>query len=93
MVSVAPAVSAAPGDTTAFDIGQGATPNDVVVGPDGNFWTVNRFSNSVSKITTAGQTKGDTWFEFFHKDMGSLIFSGMAVFVFGMVYMWLLERE
>jgi cyanoexosortase A len=44
-------------------------------------------------ITTAGQTKGDTWFEFFHKDMGSLIFSGMAVFVFGMVYMWLLERE
>lgn len=44
-------------------------------------------------ITTTGQTKGDTWFEFFHKDMGSLIFSGMAVFVFGMVYMWLLERE
>jgi hypothetical protein len=25
--------------------------------------------------------------------MGSLIFSGMAVFAFGMVYMWLLERE
>jgi len=44
-------------------------------------------------ITTTGQTKGDTWFEFFHKDMGSLIFSGMAVFAFGMVYMWLLERE
>jgi len=47
----------------------------------------------LAMITTTGQTKGDTWFEFFHKDMGSLIFSGLAVFVFGMVYMWLLERE
>lgn len=44
-------------------------------------------------ITTTGQGKGATWFEFFHKDMGSLIFSGLAVFVFGMVYTWLLERE
>lgn len=44
-------------------------------------------------ITTTGQGKGAPLFEFFHKDMGSLIFSGLGVFVFGMIYMWLLERE
>jgi cyanoexosortase A len=44
-------------------------------------------------ITTTGQGKGDTWFEFFHTEMGSLIFSGVAVFLFGVIYMWLLERE
>ncbi len=44
-------------------------------------------------ITTTGQGKGDTLFEFFHTEMGSLIFSGVAVFLFGVIYMWLLERE
>jgi cyanoexosortase A len=44
-------------------------------------------------ITTTGQGKGDSLFEFFHTEMGSLIFSGVAVFLFGMIYMWLLERE
>jgi cyanoexosortase A len=44
-------------------------------------------------ITTTGQGKGAPLFEFFHKDMGSLVFSGIGVFVFGMVYMWFLERE
>jgi cyanoexosortase A len=44
-------------------------------------------------ITTTGQGKGAMWFEFFHKEMGSLVFSGVAVFLFGMVYMRLLERE
>lgn len=44
-------------------------------------------------ITTTGQGKGAPLFEFFHKDMGSLIFSGVGVFVFGMIYMWLIERE
>jgi exosortase/archaeosortase family protein len=33
------------------------------------------------------------WFDFFHKDTGSLIFSGLAVFVFGSIYMRLLENE
>ena len=33
------------------------------------------------------------WFDFFHKDTGSLIFSGLAVFVFGSIYMRLLEHE
>lgn len=33
------------------------------------------------------------WFDFFHKDTGSLIFSGLAVFVFGTIYMRLLENE
>jgi cyanoexosortase A len=40
-----------------------------------------------------GQTKGSFLFDFFHKDGGSLVFSGVAVFVFGMLYMNLLERE
>lgn len=44
-------------------------------------------------ITTTGQGKGAMWFEFFHKEMGSLVFSGLAVYLFGMVYMHLLERE
>jgi exosortase/archaeosortase family protein len=33
------------------------------------------------------------WFDFFHKDTGSLIFSGLAVFLFGSIYMRLLENE
>lgn len=33
------------------------------------------------------------WFDFFHKDTGSLIFSGLAVFIFGSLYMRLLEHE
>jgi hypothetical protein len=32
-------------------------------------------------------------FDFFHESTGSLVFSGVAVLVFGMVYMRLLERE
>lgn len=44
-------------------------------------------------ITTTGQGKGGMWFDFFHTEMGSLVFSGVAVFVFGTVYMHLLERE
>lgn len=44
-------------------------------------------------ITTTGQGKGDSLFEFFHTEMGSLIFSGVAVFLFGLLYLWLLEKE
>lgn len=40
-----------------------------------------------------GQGKGSWWFDFFHDSTGSLVFSGVAVLVFGMVYMHLLERE
>jgi cyanoexosortase A len=47
----------------------------------------------LAMITTTGQGKGDSLFEFFHTETGSLVFSGVAVFVFGMIYMWLLERE
>jgi hypothetical protein len=32
-------------------------------------------------------------FTFFHEDTGSLVFSGVAVFVYGTLYMNLLERE
>lgn len=44
-------------------------------------------------ITTTGQGNGNWWFDFFHEEMGSLVFSGLAVFAFGVVYMQLLERE
>ena len=40
-----------------------------------------------------GHSKGSWLFDFFHKDGGSLVFSGVAVLMFGMVYMRLLERE
>lgn len=42
---------------------------------------------------SAGQGKGTPLFRFFHDDLGSLVFSGVAVFVFGSLYMRLLERE
>jgi hypothetical protein len=32
-------------------------------------------------------------FTFFHDDLGSLLFSGIAVFIFGSLYLRLLERE
>jgi len=41
----------------------------------------------------SGNGKGSGLFTFFHDDLGSLLFSGVAVFVFGMLYMRLLERE
>jgi len=40
-----------------------------------------------------GQGKGSPLFRFFHDDLGSLLFSGLAIFVFGSLYMRLLERE
>jgi cyanoexosortase A len=44
-------------------------------------------------IVGMGQGKGTPLFSFFHDDTGSLVFSGVAVFVFGVLYMRLLERE
>lgn len=43
--------------------------------------------------TTTGSGKGTPLFHFFHEDAGSLVFSGLAVFVFGWLYLTLLERE
>lgn len=40
-----------------------------------------------------GQGKGTPLFRFFHDDTGSLVFSGIAVFLYGVLYMRLLERE
>jgi cyanoexosortase A len=36
---------------------------------------------------------GGWWFDFFHEEMGSLIFSGLSVFLFGALYLWAIERE
>lgn len=41
----------------------------------------------------AGQGKGSPLFTFFHDETGSLVFSGIAVFAYGLLYMNLLERE
>lgn len=46
--------SAAVGDITPIEVGAGSQPEDIVVGPDGNLWTVNRFANSVSRVTPEG---------------------------------------
>ncbi|WP_216901248.1 archaeosortase/exosortase family protein [Synechococcus sp. CCY 9618] len=40
-----------------------------------------------------GHSKGSWLFDFFHESTGSLVFSGVAVLLFGMAYMRLLERE
>ncbi|MCP9833679.1 MULTISPECIES: exosortase/archaeosortase family protein [unclassified Cyanobium] len=40
-----------------------------------------------------GYSKGSWWFDFFHESTGSLVFSGVAVLIFGRLYMQLLERE
>ena len=44
-------------------------------------------------VAGAGNGKGSFWFDFFHQDTGSLIFSGVGVFVFGLCYLKLLEPE
>ncbi len=44
-------------------------------------------------VAGSGNGKGSFWFDFFHQDTGSLIFSGAAVFVFGLCYLQLLEPE
>ncbi len=41
----------------------------------------------------SGNGKGSWLFDFFHESTGSLVFSGVAVAAFGMLYMRLLERE
>ena len=40
-----------------------------------------------------GSGKGSGLFKFFHDDLGSLVFSGIAVFLLGLLFMRLLERE
>lgn len=55
----------------------------------------NTFRIALLTIFSAnGSGKGyGFWFDFFHKDTGSLIFSGLAVFIFGSIYMRFLENE
>ncbi|MFN5119191.1 MAG: exosortase/archaeosortase family protein [Cyanobacteriota bacterium] len=60
--------------------------------------TIGLISNTIRIALLAffsgnGNGKGTPLFTFFHDDAGSLIFSGIAVFVFGSLYMNLLERE
>ncbi|QPN64286.1 exosortase/archaeosortase family protein [Synechococcus sp. CBW1004] len=47
----------------------------------------------LSAVAGMGQGKGTPLFTFFHDDTGSLVFSGVAVFAYGVLYMNLLERE
>lgn len=43
--------------------------------------------------TSIGSGKGSSVFKFFHEDAGSLVFSGIAVFIFGWLYLMILEKE
>ena len=54
----------------------------------------NSFRIAVLTICTVyGNGKGSPLFKFFHEDAGSLVFSGIAVFIFGWIYLQVLERE
>lgn len=44
-------------------------------------------------FTSMGPGTGRSLFHFFHDDAGSLTFAGVSVFVYGLLYMNLLERE
>lgn len=44
-------------------------------------------------LSSMGKSVGRGWFTFFHDNEGSLIFSAIAVFAYGAIYMRLLERE
>lgn len=44
-------------------------------------------------FTSMGPGLGRSLFHFFHDDAGSLLFAGVAVFFYGLLYMNLLERE
>lgn len=54
----------------------------------------NSFRIAVLTVCTMfGSGKGSSVFKFFHEDAGSLVFSGIAVFIFGWLYLLILERE
>jgi cyanoexosortase A len=54
----------------------------------------NSFRIAVLTICTSyGSGKGSPLFKFFHEDAGSLLFSGIAVFAFGWLYLVMLEKE
>jgi cyanoexosortase A len=54
----------------------------------------NSFRIAILTICTMfGNGKGSPVFKFFHEDAGSLVFSGIAVFIFGWLYLFMLERE
>jgi cyanoexosortase A len=44
-------------------------------------------------FTSFNSSQGKHLFDFFHEQAGSLIFSGIAVFIFGYIYLIVLERE
>ncbi|MEB3172422.1 MAG: archaeosortase/exosortase family protein [Cyanobacteriota bacterium] len=41
----------------------------------------------------AGQGKGSAWFDWFHDQAGSLVFSGAATLLLGLLYLQLIERQ
>ena len=43
-------------------------------------------------IHASGWPSGEWWFDFFHKDGGSLLFAGLAACLYGWVYLWLMRN-
>jgi cyanoexosortase A len=65
----------------------------VIVSPLLGF-LVNSFRIALLAIFTSfNSNQGRQLFDFFHEQAGSLIFSGIAVFIFGYIYLLVLERE
>ena len=47
----------------------------------------------LATLAGAGQGKGTVWFDFFHDQLGSLLFSGVGTLLLGWLYLALLERQ
>ena len=54
---------------------------------------INLIAVSIAVFTSFDTSTGRYLFDFFHEQAGSLIFSGIAVFVLGYIYLAILERE
>jgi streptogramin lyase len=52
---LAPAASAAPGEIASFELPWGSEPEGIATGPDGNLWFAERGSNSIGRLTPAGE--------------------------------------
>lgn len=65
----------------------------IVLSPLIGFLTNSLRISLLALFTSFNSARGHSLFDFFHEQAGSLIFSGIAVFVLGYIYLAVLERE